>query len=541
MTDSIANESAGTHSPPLPESGSSERAAPRAPELVEFEILKLIGRGTFGSVWLAKERVTGVYRAVKTFPKTSADTEISGLSEYQRRALRHDHLVQIFLIGEYDGVYYVVMELADDIKGTVAMDPQYYEPCSLDRMINDRGALPAEEALQHLHGILQATEYLHRQGLVHRDIKPQNVLLIDGEVKLCDFGLIAPGHQAVERAGTHGYWRPDGPTDRESDLYAVTKVTYQMLTGADVSSFPELPSDLARTTSPTTYRDIRELLEKGCAANPAKRFSSAQAMLAFVQRLHPALVKRSPSGDLGAPNRSLLRSYTTPLLLVTLLCIAAGWWITNQRAAVPVAPLAQLLVTTFPDSRGNPNPLLSADPDGLLKKFTQVISTSNPRVPERPIRYAKARVVSQPASHVLMFWLDPSGYVYTNVSSSGVKSFEDPALHAFRHLRGNRGSWIICAFLNDRPFKDPASLRESISKLLQKHAAELPGDPLPRNVIRVLEGNSFRTIEGNVESEEDLPTDFGLLGEIWEHYGPSYTIVGVELPLPPSGPARTGG
>ena len=73
---------------------------------------------------------------------------------------------------------------------------------------------------------------------------------------MVDFGLIAPGHQAVERAGTHGYWRPDGPTDRDSDLYAITKVAYRMLTGVEVSRFPEVPSDVAGIASPEQYRAL---------------------------------------------------------------------------------------------------------------------------------------------------------------------------------------------------------------------------------------------------------------------------------------------
>ena len=68
-----------TDTAPLPESAPSETEPPTPPALADFEVLELIGRGTFGTVWLAKERVTGVYRAVKVFPATAQDTEITGL------------------------------------------------------------------------------------------------------------------------------------------------------------------------------------------------------------------------------------------------------------------------------------------------------------------------------------------------------------------------------------------------------------------------------------------------------------------------------
>ncbi len=509
---------------------------PTPPELVDFDILEHIGQGTFGSVWLAKERVTGVYRAVKTFPRTAHDTEITGLCEYQRRALSHPHLIRVYLVGQSDGTYYVVMELADDIKGSVALDPKYYEPCTLNRLLKDRGAFQAHDALEILHGMLQAIDYLHGQGLVHRDIKPSNVLFVDGRVKLCDFGLIAPGHRAVDRAGTHGYWRPDGPTDRDSDLYAITKVAYQLFTGADVSNFPELPADLAKITSPKQYQTIKELLDKGCASNAARRFSSAQAMLGHVETMYaPASLQRR-GRPVGVEKIKHVAKFSTPILILTLLASVgwSGWLALTRPGPTPFAPLAQMTVTTFPASQGNPNSLAKHDPQGLLPKYTHAISISNPKAPQWPMRYAKVHLVSNPASYILMFWISPSGFVYMSPSERDQKSFRDPAQDAFLSLDGEEDNYVICAFLNDRPFKDRQGLKEAIERLADQYRDENPDrKPLPQSVIRVLSKGDVKTVPHETALQLDgYTSDFGLLGEIRNHFGPSYPIVGIELPLP---------
>lgn len=504
---------------------------PTKPTLPDFEILKLIGQGAFGSVWMAKERVTGVYRAIKTFPKGASDTEITGLCEYQRRALDHANLVQIHVVGELHNSYYVVMELADDIKGGVQLDPQYYEPWSLDRYLQDHGPLPADRAIAALRGITEAVEYLHHQGLVHRDIKPSNVLMVGGQVKLCDFGLVAPGHRAVERAGTHGYWRPDGPTDRESDLYAITKVAFQMFTGGDVGTFPELPSDIARTSTPEVFRSLRELLEKGCSPNAARRFTSAASMLKHVERLE------------GLTRSRATRMWDTrhPILLTTLLvatlALFASRFMQNQSDQA-FAPAARLTLTTFPANQDNPNGLLRDDPKNLLERFSHVVSTSavNPKVPEWPVGFAKVHTVCEPPSHMLMFWISPLGDVSMVRSATPTRTYFHPIQREFRRLDGDRGNFVICAFFDNRPFRDPEGLRKSIEDLVISRLRPA----LPSGTMRVLgvDETTPQLLGGGGESSGSA-TDLGLLSEIRTQWGHAFPIIGVEIPLPLNAPDPT--
>jgi tRNA A-37 threonylcarbamoyl transferase component Bud32 len=499
------------------------------PSIPSFDVLKLIGRGTFGSVWLAKERITGVYRAIKTFPKSARETEIAGLCEFQRRAMKHPHLLEIFHVGETDGTIYVVMELADDVKGNLALDPQYYEPCSLDRLLRDCGARPPAEAVEFIRGIASGIEYLHAQGLVHRDIKPSNVLLVGGRVKLCDFGLIAPGHRALDRAGTQGYWRPDGPTDRESDLYALTKVAFQLFTGGQVSTFPELPGDLARTTSPRLYQGINELLSRGCAANPARRFGSVQAFRTQLDDLE----KRIPGHHRRGPdNVRTVRASTVLALLVLMATAGAAAWSLLGRGVRPFEPAVGMRLMAFPDGTVNPNGLLNDDPQGLLKANTRVVAThhGSPVVPDCPVRFARIELACQPASYMLVFWIAPNGDVSMARTEGPEQTYAYPPSGGFRRLDGAWGNFVICAFFSSVPFRDPEGLREDIALL----ASEYERPALPQGTMLFLgRDQTTPVLRGAPELIDSVTVnELGLLADISSAFSRFYPIVGIELPLP---------
>jgi len=280
---------------------------------------------------------------------------------------------------------------------------------------------------------------------------------------------------------------------------------------------------------------IKELLDKGCSAKPARRFSSATAMLSHIEPV--VRQEESLSGSLlSAGKRGSGGQFGSRLnlLAVVVLLVVGGWLIITQSGKQPFSPLAQMNLVTYPADAGNPNSLSRSDPQGLLRKNSVVVSTSSPQVPERPIRYSRVHVVSNPAAYMLVFWISPTGYISMHASESEQKNFRDPGLRDFRSLDGVDDNYIICAFLKDRPFMNKDGLKAAIERLVQRYRGDHPGQQaLPQGVMRVLSRDGIRLAHWpDVVFDEGLRNDFGLLGEIWLQYGNSYPLVGVELPLP---------
>ena len=192
----------------------AQRAA-RVPVIPDYELLRVIGRGAYGEIWLARG-LTGAFRAVKvvyrdTFESERAfNREFSGMSAFEPISRAHDGFVDILHVGRNDaaGFFYYVMELADDETTGADIDITRYKPKTLKT--TERAALPVQECVRLGLLITQALGALHRHGLTHRDIKPSNIIFVDGAPKLADIGLVATtGEQSF--VGTEGYVPPEGP------------------------------------------------------------------------------------------------------------------------------------------------------------------------------------------------------------------------------------------------------------------------------------------------------------------------------------------
>jgi len=120
-----------------------------------------------------------------------------------------------------------------------------YVPRTLRAELKSRGALPADEVIALGLKLSSALAHLHAYGLVHRDVKPSNILFIGGEPKLADAGLVAAVDDARSLVGTAGYITPEGPGTPQADLYALGKVIYEAAFGKDRQEFPALPADVA--------------------------------------------------------------------------------------------------------------------------------------------------------------------------------------------------------------------------------------------------------------------------------------------------------
>jgi len=259
-----------------------------------YRIVRKLGTGGMANVYLAEDEVLGRRVAIKILDDRHAGDD-QFIERFRREAknaasLSHPNIVSIYDRGEAEGTYYIAME--------------YLDGRSLKELIVARGPAPVHLAVDYARQILAAVRFAHRHGIVHRDIKPHNVL-VDGEgrLKVTDFGIARAGVSQMTEAGsiigTAQYLSPEqargAPVDQTSDLYSLGVVLYELLTGAvpfsgdtpveiamkHLSSVPEPPSS-KRAEIP---RDLDLVVLRALAKDPSERYHSAEEMDADLRRI----------------------------------------------------------------------------------------------------------------------------------------------------------------------------------------------------------------------------------------------------------------
>ena len=280
--------------------GVSARVARPPPAIPDFELVRIVGRGSYGDVWLARS-VTGAWRAIKvvwrerfTNPEPF-EREFRGLKEFAEVSLGESSQMALLHVGRNDpsGFFYYVMELADDAENGRMIDPERYVPLTLSELRMRRGRIPADECVRSGTSIARALASLHRRGLVHRDIKPSNVIVVSGVPKLADVGLVAPSASAHTFVGTEGYVPPEGPGTPAADVYALGKMLYELSTGHDRQEFPRLPADLAKFPDRGALLELNEVILHACAPGAAQRYRDGAAMLADLTALSAGVSLRT--------------------------------------------------------------------------------------------------------------------------------------------------------------------------------------------------------------------------------------------------------
>jgi serine/threonine protein kinase len=257
------------------------------PGVPEHSVLRCIGSGSYGEVWLAKHS-GGEYRAVKFVSRQMFqrerpfEREFTGILKYEPVSRSHEGLIDILHVGRDDtaGVFFYVMELGDDAFLGRQTQPERYIPKTLRAEIDAHGRLPFEDCLRMAVALTSALGHLHEHRLVHRDIKPSNVIFVDGQAKLADIGLVAEAHEARSYVGTEGFIPPEGPGTPQADLYGLGKTIYEAATGKDRNEFPALPADLAGSADHQRLLELNEVILKACANELPQRYESAAEMLA---------------------------------------------------------------------------------------------------------------------------------------------------------------------------------------------------------------------------------------------------------------------
>jgi TolB-like protein len=315
------------------------------PAIPDFDLVRPIGRGAYGEVWLAHHKTLGTARALKIVRRADFDDdrpfrrEFEGIRHYEPISRGHPNLVAVLHVGGDPAAFYYVMELADPVdprdppdqaRGTfpaslpLSGEPATYAPRTLRADLKVRGHLSADESVRSGRGLAGALAHLHARALVHRDVKPSNVIFVDGVLKLADIGLVTDISDSRSFVGTEGYMPPEGPGTTSADCYALGKVLYELSTGRDRRDYPDPPPDLLTRSDRERLLELNAVLHRACAPDPRQRYPDARAMVADLDRLEAGLSVRAQH---AAERRwAWVRRHATPIAgiaLVAVLSLAA--------------------------------------------------------------------------------------------------------------------------------------------------------------------------------------------------------------------------
>jgi beta-lactam-binding protein with PASTA domain/predicted Ser/Thr protein kinase len=263
-----------------------------------YRVISRLGSGGMADVYLAQDQLLGREMAVKVLHHHFAEDQ-EFVERFRREAssaagLSHPNIVGIFDRGEWNGTYYIAME--------------YVAGRSLKQIVREEGALAPAAAIDIVVQILRAARFAHRRGVIHRDLKPHNVILDEeGRARVTDFGIARAGASDMTMTGsimgTAQYLSPEqaqGYTvSSASDLYSIGVILYELLTGVvpfegetavaiafkQVSATPRAPSEL----QPGIPASLDAVVLRALAKDPVERYADADELIAALQRERQAL------------------------------------------------------------------------------------------------------------------------------------------------------------------------------------------------------------------------------------------------------------
>ena len=322
-------------------------------EVDGYRLVRFLGRGGFGEVWLCRSGATGSHHAIKFV--SGADLELlekehHSLTLYRAAAgrLRSPHLVPIEHINRHGGGLYYVMPLADGVTATDPASPDW-QPLSLAALIEARATAPAwfssREIIALILPILDALQTLSDAGLVHRDVKPENILFFNGSPCLGDISLLGEDAANITRRGTPGYATPSWYRDGLPDMYGAAATLYTLLTGNAPDKMgraaflwppqgePSLPE-----SERAVWKRLHAVIRRATEEKVGERFVDFRTMAAAVADAGTPAPPALPPPIPTRPAPQSKRKSMLPLILAALLVIGFAFVILANRGGSSQTP-----------------------------------------------------------------------------------------------------------------------------------------------------------------------------------------------------------
>jgi eukaryotic-like serine/threonine-protein kinase len=411
-----------------------------------YEVLERVGSGGMADVYLASDQLLGRKVAVKVLHHRFAEDQ-EFVERFRREAssaagLSHPNVVSVFDRGEWDGTYYIAME--------------YLPGRTLKAIVRERGPLDPAAAIDIVVQILRAARFAHRRGVIHRDLKPHNVILDEeGRAKVTDFGIARAGASDMTLTGsimgTAQYLSPEQAqghaVTESSDIYAIGVVLYELLTGkvpfegetavtialAHISKEPPPPSQI----NPAVPQALDATVLRALSKDPAQRYQSADEMIAALEEVRSTLPgprdEHALAGTSAAAGLAAVAGLVQPGLSTLRQGRAAptatGSWHPSTGQLAPYAP-----TTVAADGAGNGD----QPPDGAADRRRRrallaagvliplavaavlIVLLTSPRSVTVPKLEGLTRAVAVARLHSLGLKVDPSTASSTSVPAEHV-------------------------------------------------------------------------------------------------------------------------
>jgi serine/threonine protein kinase len=270
-----------------------------------YKFIGEIAKGGYGYVYLFRRQSPGdgenyvagkfLYRHVFGPPEDPASSAayqraLEGLQNFRSLGSKSQYLLRIFDVRQrhHEGYFCYMMELADDIKSGRRINPVCYRPRTLKNELSrlgQRRRLPAARCAEIALGLCRGLQILHESGFTHRDVRPSNIIFVNGIPKLADIDLLAGHDPALTSFIPKHYAAPEGGHSARADIFSFGKTLYEICTGLPVEAFPVLPVDIRLWEDHETLLKLNKIVGRASARDLRKRYESAEQMLRDLESL----------------------------------------------------------------------------------------------------------------------------------------------------------------------------------------------------------------------------------------------------------------